>query len=185
MPTTRVDDRLRGLPWRWNATPEEFSATYPCDRLLDEAFVPLVRAVDVAAPVEIVYRWLCQLRVAPYSYDWIDNRGRPSPRKLTPGLGDLAIGQTFQVMTITSYMWGEHITGRATATARRLFGLLSLSYAVWPLGDGRSRLLVRLDVRRAGSLRERARFAALAWGDVIMMRRQLLNLKALAEHTWA
>jgi hypothetical protein len=29
--------------------------------------------VEIAAQPEEVFRWICQLRVAPYSYDWINH----------------------------------------------------------------------------------------------------------------
>jgi hypothetical protein len=41
---------------------------------------------------------------------------------------------------------------------------------------------VRLDVG-GGGLTGRLRTLPLAWGDLVMMRRQLLTLKHLAEHT--
>src|SRR5690606_29752667 len=73
-------------PTRWNVTDAEAAATFPGDDTVGRAgrWVPITRGIDVAAPAATVFRWLCQLKVAPSSYDWIDNRGRRSPRTLIP-----------------------------------------------------------------------------------------------------
>ena len=170
-----------GLPERWGATAAEAEVTYPCDRLADAPYVALTRAVDIAAPATVIFRWLCQLRTAPYSYDWVDNLGRRSPRELTPDLDQLQPGQRFMVTTITSFVTDHHITGRATPAAERLFGLISLTYAVTSRGPYRSRLIIRLDVHQPTRLWQKARYRFLAWGDLIMMRKQLRTLRSLAE----
>src|SRR4051794_41885542 len=82
----------------WGTTAPERAMPLPCDWQLPGAQLRLHRAVDVAAPAATVFRWLCQLRAAPYSYDLIDNFGRRSPPRLTPGLERLERGQRF--MTI-------------------------------------------------------------------------------------
>ncbi len=81
----------------WGSTPADRAIDFPCDRHLPDAEDTLYRAVDVNAHSAVVFRWLCQLRVAPYSYDWLDNWGRESPRTLTPGLDQLAVGQRVMV----------------------------------------------------------------------------------------
>ena len=73
----------------------------------------------------------------------------------------------------------------ATKSGRgeRLFGRLGVTYRVEPEGAGRSRLLVKLRAQYPPGLRGRLLSALLPWGDLVMMRRQLLNLKRLAEAT--
>jgi hypothetical protein len=163
----------------WGTRPAEEAAPLPCDALLDGAALVLHRAVDVRAPAPLVFRWLCQLRAAPYSYDLIDNGGRRSPRELTPGLEDVAAGQrAMRIFRIAGVEPGTSITALHRG---RAFGTVAVTYAVRPAAGG-SRLLMRIRCEPPRLPAVRNAFAtALAWGDLVMARRQLLNLKALAE----
>jgi hypothetical protein len=129
------------------------------------------RAIDVDAPPEIVFRWLCQLKVAPYSYDLIDNFGRRSPRQLTPGAEDLEIGQrVIVIFRLVDFERDRQITLLTS------YGPTAVTYLVTARGEGGSRLLARV---RMGGIWGRA----MPLFDVPMMRKQLLTLKELAEET--
>ncbi len=166
-----------GLPWSWGATEEERLADYPCAALVPEPAHRMVRAVDVAAPAATTFRWLCQLTQAPYSYDLVDNFGRRSPRTLTPGADDLAVGTTFvMIFEIASSTPGVEITGVGRPGPTRRFGPMACTYRVVPVGDQASRLIGRLDLTAKGGLLG----APVAWGDLVMMRKQLSTLATLA-----
>jgi hypothetical protein len=154
---------------RWGATDAEVAAPRPCDALAGAGATQADRAISIAAPVDVVYRWLCQLRAAPYSYDLLDNFGRRSARTLTPGLERLAPGQrVMRLFTVTSFAPDEHLTiGSGGHTV--------VTYAVSSEGTG-----TRLAVRIAFAL-PRLVTQAVLLGDLVMMRKQLLILKALAE----
>jgi hypothetical protein len=167
----------------WGTTAEERALAFPGDRDERPAWQSLFRGVSIAAPAVLAFRWLCQLRAAPYSYDWIDNRGRQSPRTLTPSLEQLAVGQTvMEIFRLESFEEPVHLTLATPAGGRgeRLFGPMRCTYWVRP-ANGNVRLLVKLRLAPTQGSLSRLAKAALAWGDLVMMRRQLLNLKALAE----
>jgi hypothetical protein len=145
--------------------------------------VRLVRAVRVDAPPEVVYGWLGQLRAAPYSYDLLDNLGRRSPTRMTR-TDEIEVGQNFaRIFTLTSFERGRTITLELTDPgALRLFGPLTVVYRAVPEGDA---TVLRCDLLlpRARPGLETLRQVMLAWGDLVMMRRQLLNLGRLSELT--
>ena len=168
----------------WGVTEAERADPFPCDVRCTTPDDALFRGVTVAAPGALVFRWLCQLRVAPYSYDWLDHGGRRSPPALTPGLDQLAVGQT--VMTIFELIGFEPgrsltVVNRARRGARRLFGEVWVSYLVRPAPGSACRLLAKLLVRYPPTVAGAFMRRVLPLGDLVMMRRQLLTLKRLAE----
>jgi len=167
----------------WGTTADERATAFPHDLADDPERYRLWRGVDVAAPAPLVYRWLCQMRVAPYSYDWIDNRGRRSPQALTPGLERVEVGQDFVIFRLAAFEPDVALVLETPAgsSGERLFGHVHLIYWARAVDERRTRLLVKIHARPA-----RGAFGAfmrwfLPWGDLVMMRRQLLNFRRLAE----
>ena len=152
----------------WGVRPPERTVPLPCDALRLHVGIQADRAISIAAPPPIVFCWLCQLRAAPYSYDILDNLSRRSPRERDPELVRLEVGQQFMSMfALQSFVADEQITLLADGVV--------VTYAVRPEGAG-SRLHARV---LFGGPRPLARLLAL--GDLVMMRKQLLTLKSLAE----
>ena len=131
------------IPWDWNTTRQERAARFPCDGYLEMPVRRLTRAMTIMAPPRIVFRWLCQLKVAPYSYDWIDNLGRRSPRRLSPGAERLAKGQLFLVFELVEFEDGHSLTGVIQPRFKPISGPLARATPS-PLDDGSSGA-VRLD----------------------------------------
>ena len=167
----------------WNVTESERAAPLPCDALMPGA-MRLDRAISIDAPPPVVFAWLCQLRVAPSSYDLLDNTGRRSPRMRSEELTDLTVGQPFvrifgrtYVFELAAFARDEHITLQPrTGSAMSRFGTVTNTYAVRPEGDG-TRLHVRVLFDGPWLMGQ-----TLALVNLLMMRKQLSVLKALAEH---
>lgn len=157
---------------RWGVTAAETARHYPCDDVVPTPALQAWRGVSVAAAPERVWPWLVQLRLAPYSYDWIDNLGRRSPRELR-GLPDPAPGDRFTACagrplgSVLSVTPGEQLTGRILGAV--------MSYVLVPDGSG-TRLLLKVVMARYRWLAP-----LVSVGDLVMARRQLLNFRSLAE----
>ena len=134
----------------WGTTERERRMTFPCDRHMDVMDEAYYRGVTVQASRGIIFRWLCQLRVAPYSYDWLDNFGRRSPQTLIPGLDQLEMGQDIVlIFDIVDFEKDKHITFgiKKDSAWYKIFGDNVASYMIVPVDETRCRLLVKLRVK--------------------------------------
>lgn len=187
--------RVQGLPWVWGVPADVPGVGWEAGHHGDrgdhgdrDGVRVAVRAVTCAADPEALHLWLCQLRRAPYSYDWIDNFGRRSPRVPDPALTELEIGQrVMTIFTLTALDPGRSVTLRMNGGwPTQLFGALDVRYDIVPdQGSPGSVLVARLRMPLPPGPLARLRRTALAWGDLLMMRKQLHTLARLAEATTA
>ena len=171
-----TDDSIRTREWE-------------CQKYVPEPNETFFRGVRVAAPKDVIFRWMCQLRVAPYSYDWVDNAGRESPRILSPGAERLTVGQrTLIIFRIAEFEDGESITLRvaphlALAVGRRhvhVQGARQRRRHVRPVPRAQRQLGARqAHGPRPGLFYIRKFF--FPWGELLMVSKQLKTLKKLAE----
>lgn len=158
---------------KWGVSQQEVARRYPCDDVIPAPALQLWRGVTVERSAGEVWPWLCQLRLAPYSYDWVDNLGHRSPRELRevtnprPGEPFSSVAGRFPVGCVVSVAREQQLTATVMGTV--------MSYVLVPEGP-MTRLLLKVVVDRGGWY-----LPALAVGDWPMARRQLKNLKALAE----
>ena len=158
---------------RWGVSESETVRSYPCDDFVAAPTLRAWRGVRVEAPADAVWPWVAQVRLATYSYDWIDNLGRRSPRELA-ALPEPRVGDRFTTA-------GGRERGRIVSVepGRQLTGIIMgavMSYVLVPLDHDATRLLLKVVARS-----RRWVAPALSVGELIMARRQLLNLKHLAE----
>lgn len=158
---------------RWGATDAEVARRYPCDDIVTAPVLEAWRAVTINTTPERIWPWLIQVRLAPYSYDWVDNLGRRSPRELD-NLDDPQPGDPFTASAgrplgrVVTVEHGVHLTARIMT--------VTMTYQLAPAADGTTRLILKIVA--PGS---RAVARLLCVGDLVMARRQLLNFKNLAE----
>jgi hypothetical protein len=149
------------------------SPAYPCETFVVAPALQAWRAVHIEASAEMVWPWVAQIRLAPYSCDWIDNLGRRSPQEIA-GLRNPQIGERFTYAagralgSIVSVDPGHQLTGQITGAC--------MSYVLQRQPQGTTRLLLKI-------VMQTNRWVALGvcLRDVVMARRQLLNFKQLAE----
>lgn len=87
--------RIRARMLGWGATAAERAAAYSDAQLIPDGRRASVMATTIAAPPAAVWPWLVQMgcdRAGFYSWDRLDNGGRPSAQRIHPEWQQLAVG---------------------------------------------------------------------------------------------
>jgi hypothetical protein len=156
------------------------------DELCPRPQLTATRAVTITAAPQDIWPWLVQWgwnRAGFYSYDLLDNLGRPSARQILPQFQQLAVGD-----------WVP-MGGKTTPyTAYRVARLEPCTLMLWqkgggtwlwllePDGTGHTRLITRLRSRYAWARPTIVtELILMEIGDPFMMRKCLLGIKQRAE----
>lgn len=169
---------------RWGATGEEVAARFPGDDLVPGPQLEATRAIDLPAPPEQVFPWLVQMgpgRAGWYSYDWIDNGGTPSARRIHPEWQDVEAGDSLGSMAGVEFLVAE-IDGPRSFVIRLPESsaiAFTLAYRLEPAEAG-TRLAARVRARGPWWMGPSIRFK-LGPADFVMMQRQLRGLRERAK----
>ncbi len=172
---------------RWGATGQEVAEPLPGDDVVDRAWWSATRAITINASPGQVWPWLVQMggytRAGWYSYDWIDNAGRPSATRIVPELQDLAVGD---ILPMSSDGSGFRV--QALDPSRCLVLVIpdpdvavSSVFVLRDAGPNRTRLVTRLRIGGRPTVRALAFTGAMDAGDFVMFRRTLLGIRDRAE----
>ncbi|MEO6955571.1 MAG: hypothetical protein ABI137_02420, partial [Antricoccus sp.] len=125
-------------------TEDEVARHYSCDDYVCAPVLQAWRGVTVHATADALWPWVTQIRLAPYSYDWIDNLGRRSPQQLR-ALPEPVPGESFTATAtrpigrVLAVDPGQQFTGQ-------IMGAI-MTYALVPTADS-TRLLLKIVVPR-------------------------------------
>lgn len=172
---------------RWGATDLEVSEPLPGDELVEQPWWAATRCVTIEADPAHVWPWLVQMgaytRGGWYSYDRIDNGGRPSATRIVPELQQPAVGDVMPTSSDGSGFRVEAIDPQRSLmlVIRDRDATVSSVFVLRDAGPGRTRLVTRVRIGGRGAPRALAFTIAMDVGDFVMFRRTLIGIRDRAE----
>ena len=177
---------LRRWHLRWGATDEEVRRPLPADERVPHPQLETTRALTLDAPPEAVWPWLVQMgyrRGGWYSYDWLDNQGVPSARRVIPELQGLKVGDKLAPLEGGFIVASLEPPRSMVLVSRDARGrdMMSWTFLLERLEGGRTRFIERIRGVYAHTLMGLLFYLAVEPADFVMMRKQMLNLKRRVE----
>ncbi len=171
---------------RWGATLAEARAAMPGDGLVPVSHFTATRAITIEARPCDVWPWLTQAgygRAGFYSYDLLDNLGRPSATAIMPQwqqarVGNIAAPMASHPTPSTSFLVADAEPDSCLVWAKPDS---TWAWTLTPLAQDRTRLVTRLRQRYRPTPAGLLTMILAEFGDFAMMRKMLLGIKSRAE----
>ena len=145
----------------------------------------LLRCVEIKAGASDIFVWLKQLCIAPYSYDFIDNRGKKSPDFIIENLPALkAYTHFLLVFHILKFEENSFILGRfcepINPPVNKYMKDLFIEYRIVTEGP-QTKLWCKIKGYFNTDISSKGFFFIFSVVNKIMMTRQLKNIKRFSE----
>lgn len=175
-------------PWhsRWGATDEDIALEMPGDHLIQRPTFNVTRAITVKARPEEIWPWIVQIgfkRAGFYSYDLLDNLGRPSAERIIPELQNIEVGTWIPMSGKVS----EETAFRVKAFEHNRWMLWEKAASTWAwklhaVDEKTTRLIIRLRCRyRWTKPTILTDLLLMEIADFPMMRKSMLGIRERAE----
>lgn len=174
-------------PWQlcWGATDEEVTRLMPGDEIVKKTTFNATRAITIQARPEQIWPWLVQIghkRAGWYSYDWVDNLGRPSAERIIPDLQNLKVGDLIPISPDGKMgFWVKALEPNRWMLWWDKVGDTTWLWGLYPLDENRTRLITRVRMQYNWLSPMILFDLALDIGDIVMMRKCMLGIKWRAE----
>jgi hypothetical protein len=179
-------------PWelRWGATDDEVRRPMPGDEIVERPTFNATRAVTVKAPPSMIWPWIVQIgfgRAGWYTYDLLDNFGRPSARRIIPELQQIRVGDLIPIYQGRGAPEGVGLKVKAIEPEQWMLwwddktqGTTWL-WALYPVNGQQTRFITRVRVRYRWTNPTILFNLLIEFADPVMMRKCLLGIKQRAE----
>ena len=175
-------------PWhlRWGANDAEVRMAMPGDDAIERPAFNGTRAITIGASGEDVWPWIVQVgfgRAGFYSYDLLDNLGKPSAERIIPELQDVQVGTWIPMAGLVN----DETAFKVAGFAPNDWMLWTKAASTWawrliPTEDGRTRLITRVRCQyrwtRPTIITD---LLLMELGDFPMIQKMLRGIKRRAE----
>jgi hypothetical protein len=179
-------------PWqlRWGATDDEVRRAMPGDELVARPTFNATRAVTVEAPPSLIWPWIVQIgfgKAGWYSYDLLDNLGRPSAEHIIPELQHLQTGDLVPMYQGIGAPEGVGLKVKAIEPERWMLWWddktrdTTWTWALYPIDMQQTRLITRVRMCYRWTKPSILFSLLVEFADLAMMRKCLLGIKQRAE----
>jgi hypothetical protein len=157
----------------------------PGDEIVQNPTFNATRAVTINARPEAIWPWLLQIgigRAGWYSYDWIDNLGRPSAERIILEYQHMEVGDLIPISPNgKAGFWVKALEPNSWMLWWDKEGAVTWVWGLYPQDETHTRLITRVHMRYNWLSPSIVFSLFLDAGDIVMMRKCMLGIKQRAE----